>query len=497
MAPHPINPMRTVTGRKVVQWSPDPRKAPRGYDPDRDVDPAEAIVALKRKAAEEEAPVEHVPADVITGLPDRSNLVPWLEELSREAESRSERVALTFLEMGHFGDINDTYGPDVGDQVLAAIAQRLEAALQPNQRILRYYGAEFAVLTEGVATAERAHDVSASLLEVLGEPVPVGAAQVSVSTAAGVALSDSGYAGVREWLQDAHDALTEARARGNQSCVAHDESTRNRIDVRVNEGRVLKGWDAREFRLVYQPIVRTADRQVVGVEALLRWHDPGASGTYIYPHRFLPLLERTGLIVPVGAWVLEVACRQVHEWNAAFPQLAPLFVNVNLGARQIAQAAFAETVAKAVDAVHLPPELLVLDITEEALRYNKTGTWAALRDLKYLGIRLSLDDFGVGESSMSYLRDLQLDFLRIHKSFVDGLGQTKEDTAIVRNLINLGRDLGLTTVAEGVESDDQVEQIDQLGPDMAQGFFYSRPELPENLEPMLHGGVPGTGAKPA
>lgn len=440
---------------------------------------------LRRKAESAEPAAPNVPTDAATGLPDRTNLVPWLTDAARQAQADSSRVALTFLELGGFSDVSDTYGPDMSDQVLATVGQRVKESLSPGQELCRFYGSEFAVVTPGVNSVERAVELSEGVLDVLSQPVTIGPGMVTTSTAAGVALSDSGYASIDEWLQDAHDALTEARTEGHLSCVVHDESTRNRVDVRITQDRVLKGWDQSEFYLMYQPIVRAADNTIAGFEALLRWRDPGASGTFISPAHFIFLLERLGLMVPVGAWAIREACTTVKHWNDLHADRPPMFVSVNLGARQLAQRAFSDTVVEALEASGLARELLVLDVTDECLKFNKGATWNALRGLKYLGVRTGLDDFGVGEVGMSYLRELQLDFLTVHRSFLEGVGQIREDTAIVRSIIELGRELEIETIAEGIESDDQDALIREIGPDYLQGFYYGRPELAETTEELL------------
>lgn len=436
----------------------------------------------------EEPPAPQVPTDAATGLPDRTNLAPWLVEASRLAQADSSRVALTFLELGDFADVSDTYGPDLADQVLATVGQRLQSALVPGQQVCRYYGSEFAVMTPGISSVERAVEVSRQLLDVLSRPVAIGPGQVTTTTAAGVALSDSGYASVDEWIQDAHDALTEARAEGTLACVAHDEATRNRVDVRITHARVLKGWDQNEFRLMYQPIVRTGDGTIVGFEALLRWRDPGASGTFISPAHFVFLLERLGLMAPVGAWAIREACTTLKEWNDRYPDREPMFVSVNLGARQIAEPTFADTVVDALEQTGLPRGLLVLDVTDECLQFNKGATWNALRGLKYLGVRVGLDDFGVGEVGMNYLRELQVDFLTVHRSFIEGVGQLPEDAAIVRSIVELARELGIATIVEGVETDDQATLLRAIGPDHLQGYYFGRPELAEATEVLLEQG---------
>jgi EAL domain-containing protein (putative c-di-GMP-specific phosphodiesterase class I) len=367
--------------------------------------------------------------------------------------------------------------------------------LGDGQLICRYHRAEYAVLCPGVNSIESAREQTQALLDRFSRPVSIGGGHVSVRTSAGAALSDSGYASVTDWLRDAHEALTEARELGHSSMVVHDESTRNRVDVRITPTRVIKGWEQEEFQLMYQPIVGTADGRIAGFEALLRWRDPGASGTFIGPGQFLHLLERTGLSPAVGAWVVKEACGQVKSWNDQFPDRDPLFVTVNLAARQIAQADFPETVVRALDAEGLSPELLVLDLTEEALRFNKAGAWNALRDLKYLGVRLGLDDFGVGESGMSYLRDLSVDFLTIHRSFMQGVGHTEEDAAVIRAIVDLSHELSIATIAEGVEFHEHNDLMKRIEPDYLQGYFYGHPELAENTETILRAGPTIEGAE--
>jgi diguanylate cyclase (GGDEF)-like protein len=420
--------------------------------------------------------------DRVTGLPNRSQLKPWLEECIDKARTTSERTALLFIDIGHLRDVNDTYGPDVGDGLLRAIASRLGGEIGGGQRLLRYAGAEFALIAPGVATADTAKSLADGIFELMADAFTVADKPIAVSCSVGVALSDAGYNSVRHWIDDAHDALAEARELGHRAVVTRDESTRNRIDVRITEERIHKAVDNNEFRLLYQPIVTTTEGRVVGFEALLRWLDPAASAKFVSPAAFLPLLEKTGRIIEVGAWVLDTATRQIRSWNDRFPGRDPFFITVNLGARQLAQTKFASTVSDALSRNDLKPELLTLDITPEALKFNKQATWAELRELKYHGVRLALDDFGIGESTIGYLRDIKVDLLRIHRTFVAGLGNTAEDDAIVKHLVGLGLDLGVLSLAEGVETATQAKRLNELNCGLAQGFHFGRPELADEIE---------------
>jgi diguanylate cyclase (GGDEF)-like protein len=440
---------------------------------------------LRRKQDEDDIDVVPSPdgqVDRVTGLPGRSQLQPWLQECLERGRSTSERTGLLMIDIGHLRDVNDTYGPDVGDELLRGVARRLGEEIGGGQRLLRYSGAEFALIAPGVQTTETASSLAEGIFELMAEPFDIAGNHIAISCAVGAALSDHGYDSIRSWIDDAHNALSEAREQGNRAIVTRDESTRNRIDIRITEDRIQKAVDNNEFRLLYQPIVTTQNGRVVGFEALLRWLDPGASAKFVSPAAFLPMLEKTGRIIEVGEWVLNEACQQVQTWNDRAPGREPFFIAVNLGARQMAQTHFSATVAKALDATHLKPELLTLDITPEALSYNKQATWAELRDLKYLGVRISLDDFGIGESTIGYLRDIKVDLLRIHRTFVNGLGTTPEDEAIVKHLVGLGLDLGILSVAEGVETAAQAKQLVELRCGLAQGFHFGRPELPADIE---------------
>jgi diguanylate cyclase (GGDEF)-like protein len=441
---------------------------------------------MLRRKQEEEAAAPVVapdgPTDRVTGLPARGQLSPWLQEALEHANRTSQRTALLFIDVGHLRDVNDTYGPDVGDQLLRTVAQRLNAEIGGGQRLLRYAGAEFALIAPGVETSETVQSLAEGIFELMAEPFNIDESPIAISSAVGAALSDHGYDNVRTWIDDAHGALSEARELGNRAVVTRDESTRNRIDVRITEDRIHTAVQNKEFRLLYQPIVTTQNGRVVGFEALLRWLDPGAGAKFIAPSAFLPLLEKTGHIIEVGEWVLNEATQQIQGWNERYSGREPFFVTVNLGARQIAQTHFSATVAKALDSCGLKPELLTLDITPEALRFNKQATWAELRDLKYLGVRISLDDFGIGESTIGYLRDIKVDLIRIHRTFVNGLGTTPEDDAIVKHLVGLGLDLEVLSLAEGVETPLQAKRLVELNCALAQGYHFGRPEQPSEIE---------------
>jgi EAL domain-containing protein (putative c-di-GMP-specific phosphodiesterase class I) len=256
---------------------------------------------------------------------------------------------------------------------------------------------------------------------------------------------------------------------------------------RVNRGkaeeRLREALENDEFVLHYQPIIDVSDKRIVGVEALIRWEDPHR-GT-IPPLDFVPQLESSGLIVPVGEWVLEEACKQVTAWAKAFPSVGPLRVSVNVSPRQLLQAHFGDIVTQVLQETGTRPEQLCLEITEAALMGDVVAAWAELRKVKALGVALAIDDFGTGYSSVSYVRNFALDSLKVDQSFVRALSSCAEDTAIVKAVVHMAHALSLTTVAEGVETPEQLELLRDLGCDYAQGYLFSRPQPPDALEALF------------
>jgi diguanylate cyclase (GGDEF)-like protein len=424
--------------------------------------------------------------DPLTGLPTRTHLQEAIAAATAASRATSSHCVLSFVDLDSLRDVNDTFGPDAGDAVLIEVAGRLAGIDLFDTRIMRYGGAEFALVSRGVNRTDGPGELAQAILERVGAPFTIGPDQVTVACHVGQAIGGDAAGDSGELVRDAHHALVEARDLGPGSYVTHDESRRGRYSTRIDEARLHSALDNHEFLLHYQPIVRTDSGELIGVEALLRWQAPGATNLGIlFPHDFLALLEKSGLIVPVGRWVIEETCRQAAVWSNAHPELPPLFVTCNLGARQLAMPDFADTVLEVVAASGMPARQLCLDITEQALRYNGATTWSALRRLKEAGIKLGIDDFGTGAASLAALRDLKLDLIRIDRLFVADLAMSAEDQAIVRHVTNMAHELEMVTVAEGIESEEQAAVLTTLGVDLAQGFLYGRPETPDRISERL------------
>lgn len=432
--------------------------------------------------------------DELTGLPDRTNLRPWAAEALQRAKQTSSRCAIAFVSVGELREVNDIHGPTAGDDLLKAVATRLGSIDLPDTRVLRYQGSEFAVILERLPNPEAAETTGAFLIELMGEPFETGAGILTVPAHAGIAVSSDAYDVVEDLLRDAHEAVVAARAAGPNAYRVHDETKRMLHTTRIDEHRLQDAIDEGEFLLHYQPIVRLDTSEVVGVEALIRWQMPGATNLgLIYPHDFMPLLERSGMAPQVGNWVVDAAIRQISRWQRDFPEHRVLLLTVNVGPHQLAASGFAEAIDQALtatttgDGPSVEAWQLCLDLTEEALRYNRNASWVALRDVKQLGVRLGLDDFGTGESSLLYLRELALDFIRIDPVFVGGVEHNAEDRAIVRHIAAMAHELELITIAEGVETLEQAAGLRELGVDLAQGYHFGRPgpakEFAERLRP--------------
>jgi diguanylate cyclase (GGDEF)-like protein len=429
--------------------------------------------------------------DEVAGVPTRRELHRELE-LAVQASKHSSAIALlAFVEVCQLRDINDVYGPDTGDQLLRLAAARLQTIDLPGTKVLRYEGAVLAVVFPDIPNTQGAEETARFLVELMAPPFALGTDAISIGSNVGAAVSTDNYETLDDMVYDAFQSLGQAHESGPGAWVMHDESKRARHTTRIDERRLHFALENHEFLLHYQPVVSLSTGQLVGLEALIRWTQPGATNVgVLFPHDFLPLLEKSGLIVQVGQWVLEEACRQLAEWSAEFPARRQLFIGCNIGARQLTDTTFRAGVLRAVEGAGIDPERLCLDLTEEALRFNRfqrETAWASLRAVKDAGVKLGLDDFGTGMASISHLRDFRVDVLRFHRVFVTGLGVAREDEVIIRHITAMAHDLGCVAVAEGVETEEQAAMLPELGVDWAQGFHFGRPltaaQVTERLRP--------------
>jgi diguanylate cyclase (GGDEF)-like protein/PAS domain S-box-containing protein len=411
--------------------------------------------------------------DELTGLPNRRLLLDRLDHAIARSAGTGSQHGLLFLDLDRFKLVNDSYGHLVGDRLLIQLANRLLACLSVADSVARMSGDEFIILVEDAADLAHVTAIAERLLHALREPFDVDGHHIFMSASIGVGMTREGLS--RDDLLATVDAAAYAAKATGRNCyiVTSDESvesTRAKLDMEV---RLRKGLDEDQLELHFQPIVTTGDGEVVGVESLVRWKSP--QGGYLPPGQFVPLAEETGLIVPMGRWVLEQACRSVRQWTLDKPERGPLTVSVNLSALQFTQHRLPEDVADILRVTGLPASQLVLEITETVLMSDTTATQATLDALHDLGVRVAIDDFGTGYSALSYLKKFRLDLVKLDRSFIDELVTDPVDAEIASAVIRLSSALGIRTVAEGVESQAQRELLLRMGCPYIQGYLMARP----------------------
>jgi diguanylate cyclase (GGDEF)-like protein/PAS domain S-box-containing protein len=411
--------------------------------------------------------------DELTGLPNRRLLLERLDHALARSSTTGLQHGLLYLDLDRFKLVNDSFGHIVGDKLLLQVSQRLLSGVSAADSVARMSGDEFIVLVEDAPDMEHVTAVAERLLQVLQEPFNVDGHHIFMSASIGVGLTQENQS--RDVVLAATDAAQYAAKASGRNCyrVSTDASvdeTRARLDLEMS---LRQGLEENELELHYQPIVTADTGRVVGAEALVRWRSPQRG--ILWPQQFVPVAEETGLIVPMGRWVLEDACRTVRRWTLEHPELAPLSVSVNLSALQFAQHRLAEDVAETLRSTGLPARQLCLEITETVLMSDTVGTLSTLNDLHELGVSVAIDDFGTGYSSLSYLKRFAIDVVKLDRTFIEGLVTDPVDVQIASAVIRLAEALKMSTVAEGVETDSQRQMLVQLGCPLIQGYLTSRP----------------------
>jgi len=431
---------------------------------------------LSAERAADEALARAYLNDPLTGLPNRALFSYRLAYAVARTRTTPGSVAVTLLDLDRFKAINDSLGHEVGDRILVAVARRLAEADAGAELIARFGGDEFLALFEA-APDDLDAMVGTFVRRVLGAlalPFEVDGSEVFLTASIGVSYTTGGPNEATTLLSNAEAAMYRAKQRGGSSVETFGESMRVEVlDRMTTEHSLHRAIERSELMLYYQPVVDIVTAEPVGVEALIRWQHPEQG--LVAPYRFIPVAEESGLIIPIGEWVLEEACRQLCDWQRGCGTGPRGSVDVNLSARQIDHPELVDTVERILASTGLPPENLTLEITESALMKDAASALQVLRALKGLGVVLAIDDFGTGYSSLSYLQRFPLDILKVDKSFVDELGTEHGGEEIVAAVVNLAHALGLGVVAEGVETVRQFEVLRSLGCDFAQGYLFSRP----------------------
>jgi len=422
--------------------------------------------------------------DSLTGLPNRALFMDRLSHGLTRARRRHEHLAVLFLDLDRFKVINDTLGHAVGDQLLVEVSNRLGGSLRPGDTVARLGGDEFGLLLEDVADAETAEAVALRVEAEFAKPLHFEGREVFITASIGIALSSARLGMPEEILRDADLAMYHAKAKGKARHEIFDSSmSASALDRMDLEMDLRSAISRHEFRLHYQPILRLDTGRITEVEALIRWQH--AKRGLLQPDSFIGLTEETGLIVPIGQWVLTEACRQARVWQLEFPSTPPLVMSVNLSAKQFQNPSLVPEVAQALAESGLDAASLKLEITESVVMHDAPATLAKLKELKNLGIRLAIDDFGTGYSSLGYLQRFPVDTLKIDRSFVKGLSKDGNDNAIVRAVVTVAKSLNMDVTAEGVETDQQRIELKALGCDRGQGFLFARPADAAHVTPLL------------
>jgi diguanylate cyclase (GGDEF)-like protein/PAS domain S-box-containing protein len=437
-----------------------------------------------RRALEERLE-HHALHDSLTDLPNRRLFVDRLGQALRRIRRRKEiGLAVLYMDLDGFKVVNDSLGHDAGDRLLVEVAKRLGSCLRPEDTLARFGGDEFTVLIEDVRVLDAAVRVAERIVENLREPFTLDGRELYLATSIGVGLGGDGTKNAEELLREADTAMYRAKDEGG-TIMVFDPAMHGRAVYRLElENDLRRAIEHNEFVVHYQPIVNLQSGELWGVEALVRWDHPERG--LLDPDEFVPVAEESGLVVPMGELVLEEACRRAVEWQREFSRTPPLAMSVNLSGRQLRRPDLPGVIGQALKESGLSASSLGLDITETVYISALDANTAALDRLKALGIRISLDDFGSGYSSLSYLKRLPADILKIDKSFTKGLGVEVEDTAILQTVVDLAHILGMEVVAEGVEIEEQETLLKEMDCDMAQGNHFSKPLPPEAVSDFLN-----------
>lgn len=418
--------------------------------------------------------------DLLTGLPNRGFLMERLGHVFDEAQNDSAfAYAVLFVDLDHFKMLNDSLGHHVGDQLILALARRLQTCVQEEDTVVRVGGDEFVVLLGRVDRSADAARIADRIHQELRAPFYLGRHEVFASVSIGIALSSMGYTSPEELIRDADLAMYRAKAEGRARYEIFDVQMRQEAESRQKlYNDLLRAVERERFELYFQPIASVGSNEVVGFEALIRWLDTGRG--LVPPEVFIPLAEETGLIVPIGRWVLNEACRHLREWSLKL-ETKPLWLSVNLSPRQFSRGELEQQLEEVIGRSGVDPERLKLEITESMIVHDHEYAGAVLGRLRDLGVQLCVDDFGTGYSSLAHLHRLPIDVLKVDRSFVSRMREDGTDCQIVETIIALAHNLGMKVVAEGVETAFQKTHLESLGCDFYQGYLLAKPMAAEKV----------------
>ncbi len=424
--------------------------------------------------------------DSLTGLPNRVAFLGRLGKKLRRARYAETKFAVLFMDIDRFKVVNDSLGHAIGDDLLKELARRLENCVRPEDMVARLSGDEFTVLLHDVANSDEALRVAERIHEALKDPFALAGYSLFTTASIGIALCPGHYKSAEDIVRDADTAMYDAKAGKKRHAVFNEEMRTRALRIVRLDPEMREGLDAGQFRLEYQPIIDLGTGGISGFEALARWEHPTRG--FVSPGEFIPVAEETGLIVPLGEWVLTEACRQLREWLEAGLHKhlgGELRMSINISRQQVMRGGLLEALERVLVASGVPPAMLALEITESAVIGNPGDAVALLRRVKDLGVYIHMDDFGTGYSSLSHLDRFPIDALKIDRSFIRNLDTEKGNAGLVRSIVDIGRALDLEVIAEGVETAEQLALLREMSCASAQGFLFSRPIRPERVTPLV------------
>jgi diguanylate cyclase (GGDEF)-like protein len=437
--------------------------------------------AVERKRTELEL-VRLAHFDQLTALPNRTLLRERMEHAIARAMRSGNGVATLVLDIDRFKEINDMLGHEIGDKLLVEVARRIRASVRDQDTVARLGGDEFAVVLEGVSEAREVLPVIERIVDSLAEVTTIDGQAINSSSSVGIAMYPENGANLSELLRAADLAMYQAKSSGRGRYQFFADAMQEEAQSRhALEWALRRAVERGEFLLVYQPQVCLKTGLVIGVEALIRWMSPTRG--LLTPYHFIGGLEEFGLINEVGEWVLRTACEQVRRWHQM--DFEPMRIGVNVSAQQFEDPTLLDKIRGALKETKLPPEFLEIELTESCLMADPAQAGALLREIREIGVRVAIDDFGTGYSSLTYLHDFPLNALKIDRNFVQGVESNDRGGPIANMIVGLGKTLGLDVIAEGVETEAQLDYLRNQGCDIAQGYLYARPEAPDDLTPWL------------
>jgi diguanylate cyclase (GGDEF)-like protein len=449
------------------------------------------LLEVETRAQIEERLLHDTLYDLLTGLPNRTLSMDRLQHALEYGKLNEHyRSALLYLDLDHFKSINEVLGHAIGDQLLEAVAERLRGQVRKGDMVARLGGDEFLIILEGIQSLEVVKTFAGRVLDAIKTPFEVGEHQLAITGSIGIVAGISHYDCPEDIVRDADIAMYQAKAEGKGRCQVFQLGLRDQILVRMEmENNLSYALERDELQLHYQPIHALESEEIIGFEALLRWNHPLQG--LIQPLEFIAIAEETGLIIPIGRWVLENACRQLKIWQEKYPRAQMLTMNVNISSLQLAEPDFVEEVEGILEATGLDGACLRLEITESVCLQNPEALAAVFLGLDRLGIQLQIDDFGTGYSALSYLQNYPIRAIKIDRTFIDRMGEECHNGEIVRTIIGLAHGLGIGTVAEGIESQSQLVNLRGYGCKFGQGFHLSLPMNGAAAEGLLNSNTIG------